>query len=180
MDFLPTGLRDVLLIKPKVWNDARGFFLETWNEQEFQRAGLNVHFRQDNYSRSARNVIRGMHYQLRQPQGKLVRCTRGAIFDVAVDLRRSSGTFGRWVGMELSEFNHHALWIPPGFGHGFCVISDQADVHYKASELYDVASDRVVLWNDPRLGIDWPVSEAPLLSPRDAAAPSLENAELFG
>ena len=180
MEFIPTRLPDVVLIKPKVWNDARGFFLEVWNEREFQHAGLNVHFRQDNYSRSVRNVIRGMHYQLRQPQGKLVRCTRGAIFDVAVDLRRSSGTFGRWVGMELSEFNHHALWIPPGFAHGFCVISDLADVYYKASELYDAASDRVVLWNDPRLGIEWPISGAPLLSSRDAGAPSLQDAELYG
>jgi dTDP-4-dehydrorhamnose 3,5-epimerase len=180
MEFIPTRLPDVVLIKPKVWNDARGFFLEVWNEREFQHAGLNVHFRQDNYSRSVRNVIRGMHYQLRQPQGKLVRCTRGAIFDVAVDLRRSSDTFGRWVGMELSEFNHHALWIPPGFAHGFCVISDRADVYYKASELYDAASDRVVLWNDPQLRIEWPISEAPLLSSRDAGAPSLQDAELFG
>ena len=135
MEIAPTALPGVLLIKPKVWSDARGFFLESWNESTFEQAGLNVHFRQDNHSRSVRNVVRGLHYQLNPPQGKLVRCTRGAIFDVAVDLRRSSPTFGAWMAVELSETNHQMLWIPPGFAHGFFALSDEADVHYKASEL---------------------------------------------
>ena len=178
MQFSPTELPDVVLIKPKVLADARGFFLESWNEREFERAGLNVRFRQDNHSRSARNVLRGIHYQVQQPQGKLVRCTRGAIFDVAVDLRPNAKTFKRWVGVELSEDNHQMLWIPPGFGHGFLVIAAEADVHYKASELYDAASDRVVLWNDPQLAIEWPLAGTPILSVRDAAAPSLNAAEL--
>ena len=179
MEFAPTALPGVLLITPKVWSDARGFFLESWNESAFEQAGVNVHFRQDNHSRSVRNVIRGLHYQLNRPQGKLVRCTRGAIFDVAVDLRRSSPTFGRWIGLELSEINHHMLWIPPGFAHGFLVLSEEADVQYKASELYDAKSDRVVLWNDPQLAIEWPLSGSPVLSGRDAGAPLFEKAELF-
>ena len=179
MQFVPTELPDVVLIKPKVLADARGFFLESWNEREFERAGLNVRFRQDNHSRSARNVLRGMHYQLQQPQGKLVRCTRGAIFDVAVDLRRNAKTFRRWVGVELSEDNHQMLWIPPGFGHGFVVIAAEADVHYKVSEAYDAASDRVVRWNDPQLAIQWPLTGRPILSAKDAAAPLLDAAELF-
>lgn len=179
MEIAPTELPGVLLIKPKVWSDSRGFFLESWNESVFERAGLNVRFRQDNHSRSVRNVVRGLHYQLNRPQGKLVRCTRGAIFDVAVDLQRSSPTFGLVVAIELSETNQHMLWIPPGFGHGFLALSDEADVHYKASELYDASTDRVVLWNDPQLQIKWPVDGAPLLSTKDAAAPPLGNAELF-
>jgi dTDP-4-dehydrorhamnose 3,5-epimerase len=179
MEITSTELPGVLLIKPQVWSDARGFFLESWNESAFELAGLNVHFRQDNHSRSVRNVVRGLHYQLKRPQGKLVRCTRGAIFDVAVDLRRSAPTFGRWIGVELSESNHHMLWIPPSFGHGFLALSDSADVHYKASELYDAASDRVVLWNDPQLAIKWPLSGTPVLSIKDAGAPPLSNAELF-
>lgn len=179
MQIVPTALPDVLLIKPIVWSDARGFFLESWNESAFERAGLNIHFRQDNHSRSVRNVVRGMHYQLERPQGKLIQCSRGAIFDVAVDLRRSAQTFGRWIGVELSEFNHHMLWIPPGFGHGFVVLSDEADVHYKATELYDAKSDRVVRWNDPQLAIEWPLSGTPVLSSKDADAPLLQTAELF-
>ena len=179
MQLVPTALPDVLLIKPIVWADARGFFMESWNESAFESAGLHVHFRQDNHSRSVRNVLRGVHYQLNRPQGKLIRCTRGAVFDVAVDLRRSAPTFGRWIGVELSEFNHHMLWIPPGFGHGFLAISDQADVHYKASELYDAKSDRVVLWSDKQLAIEWPLAGAPILSTKDAGAPALDDAELF-
>ncbi|MEP6607073.1 MAG: dTDP-4-dehydrorhamnose 3,5-epimerase [Burkholderiaceae bacterium] len=179
MEIVPTALPDVLLIKPKVWSDERGFFLESWNEHAFERAGLQVHFRQDNHSRSVRNVVRGLHYQLDRPQGKLVRCTRGVVFDVAVDLRRSSPTFRRWIGIVLSERNQQMLWIPPGFAHGFLVTSDEADVHYKASELYDARSDRAVLWNDPQLAIDWPLSGAPLLSKKDGDAPSLANAEVL-
>ena len=179
MQIVPTSLPDVLLIKPIVWSDARGFFLESWSESAFGRAGLNVQFRQDNHSRSVRGVLRGIHYQLVQPQGKLIRCTRGAVFDVAVDLRRSAPTFGRWIGVELSEFNHHMLWIPPGFGHGFLALSDEADVIYKASELYNANSDRVVLWSDPQLAIEWPIAGAPVLSKKDAGAPLLADAELF-
>lgn len=179
MEVASTGLPDVLLIKPQVWQDGRGFFMESWNEKAFRRVGLDVHFRQDNHSRSVRHVLRGLHYQLNQPQGKLVRCTRGAVFDVAVDLRRSSAAFGRWVGVELSERNHHMLWIPPGFAHGFLVLSDAADVHYKASELYDAASDRAVLWNDADLAIDWPVSDAPIVSDKDAHAAHFADADLI-
>ena len=179
MEVLPTALPDVLLVKPQVWSDARGFFLESWNERSFEHAGLNIRFRQDNHSRSIRNVLRGLHYQLNRPQGKLVRCARGVIFDVAVDLRRSSPTFARWVGVELSGVNNHMLWIPPGFGHGFLVLGDEADVHYKASELYDAHSDRVVHWNDPEIAVKWPLSATPVLSAKDAGAPQLEKAELF-
>ncbi len=179
MEITPTALPGVLLIKPQVWSDARGFFLESWNEKKFELAGLDLHFRQDNHSRSVRNVVRGLHYQLVRPQGKLVRCTHGVVFDVAVDLRRSAATFGRWVGVELSEFNQHMLWIPPGFAHGFLVLSDAADVHYKASELYDAASDRAVLWNDADLAIDWPVSDAPIVSDKDAHAAHFADADLI-
>lgn len=179
MEIEQTVLPGVLLIKPQISRDARGFFLETWNESAFKRAGLNVHFRQDNHSRSVRNVVRGLHYQLIQPQGKLIRCGRGAVFDVAVDLRRGSTTFGRWLGVELSEMNHHMLWIPPGFGHGLWVLTDEADVHYKATELYNARSERAVCWNDPQLAIKWPSAGAPVLSAKDAKAPRLSEAELF-
>ena len=179
MEITPTALPGVLLIKPQVWSDARGFFLESWNENKFELAGLDVHFRQDNHSRSVRNVVRGLHYQLKRPQGKLVRCTRGAIFDVAVDLRHSSPTFAQWVSVELTETNFQMLWVPPGFGHGFQVVSDEADVSYKASELYDADSDRVVRWNDPLLAIKWPLPEAAVLSGKDATAPLVACAELY-
>ena len=179
MEITPTALPGVLLIKLQVWNDARGFFLESWNAKKFELAGLDVHFHQDNHSRSVRNVVRGLHYQLNRPQGKLVRCIRGAIFDVAVDLRRSSPTFARWIGVELTETNYQMLWIPPGFGHGFQVLSDGADVNYKASELYDAAADRVVRWNDPQLAIKWPLPEAAVLSGKDASAPLITCAELY-
>lgn len=179
MEITPTTLPGVLLIKPHVWSDARGFFLETWNEKEFECAGLDVEFRQDNHSRSVRNVVRGLHFQLQRPQGKLIRCIRGAIFDVAVDLRHSSPTFAQWVGIELTETNYQMLWIPPGFGHGFQVVSDEADVSYKASELYDADSDRVVRWNDPQLAIKWPLPEAAVLSGKDASAPLVACAELY-
>jgi dTDP-4-dehydrorhamnose 3,5-epimerase len=179
IEVLPTALPDVLLIKPQVWTDVRGFFLESWNESTFQRAGLAVQFRQDNHSRSAHNVLRGMHYQLNQPQGKLVRCLRGAIFDVAVDLRRSAPTFGRWVGVRLSDNDHHMLWMPPGFAHGFLVLSGTADVCYKTTELYDADSDRAILWNDRELAIDWPLAGTPIVSSKDANASTLSTAELY-
>ena len=179
MNFVPTSLPDVLLIVPPIFEDDRGFFLESWNERTFRQAGLDVCFRQDNHSRSARNVLRGLHYQLTQPQGKLVRCVSGAIFDVAVDLRRSSASFGKWVGVELSETNRHMLWIPPGFGHGFLVLSAQADVLYKTTDFFSAESDCAVLWSDPEIGIDWPLDGPPILSRKDADGRRLADAELF-
>jgi dTDP-4-dehydrorhamnose 3,5-epimerase len=178
MIITPTSLPGVLRIEPRVFGDDRGFFLESWNAERFASAGLNLDFVQDNHSRSARNVLRGLHYQLQNPQGKLVRVAAGAVFDVAVDLRRDSPYFGRWTGHELTAENHHMLWIPPGFAHGFVVLSDTADFLYKCTALYDAADDHALRWNDPALGIDWPVT-APLLSARDAAAPALADAPVF-
>jgi dTDP-4-dehydrorhamnose 3,5-epimerase len=176
----PTALPGVLLIEPRVFGDARGFFLESWNRQSFAQAGLDLDFMQDNHSRSSRGVLRGLHYQLHNPQGKLVRVTQGAVFDVAVDIRRASPQFGRWVGFELSADNHRMLWIPPGFAHGFLVLSDTADFLYKCTTLYDPPSDRGIRWNDPAIGIDWPDAGAPpLLSAKDAIAPCLADAEIF-
>jgi dTDP-4-dehydrorhamnose 3,5-epimerase len=174
-----TALPGVLLIEPRVFGDARGFFLESWNRQSFAQAGLDLDFVQDNHSRSARGVLRGLHYQLHSPQGKLVRVTQGAVFDVAVDIRRSSPQFGRWVGYELSDTNHRMLWVPPGFAHGFLVLSDSADFLYKCTSLYDPPSDCGIAWNDPAIGIDWPLGGDPLLSAKDAAAPRLADAEVY-
>lgn len=180
MIVLQTSLPGVLLIEPKVFGDDRGFFLESWNARAFADAGLDLAFVQDNHSRSARGVLRGLHYQLQNPQGKLVRVTAGAVFDVAVDLRRSSPHFGRWVGVELSEANKRMLWVPPGFGHGFVVLSETADFLYKCTQLYDGSDDRGVRWNDPAIGIDWPLNGmAPMLSAKDAAAPLLADAAVF-
>nr|MCU0890415.1 dTDP-4-dehydrorhamnose 3,5-epimerase [Sandarakinorhabdus sp.] len=156
MNLIETPLPGVLLIEPRVFGDARGFFLESWNRQSFAEAGLDMDFVQDNHSRSSRGVLRGLHYQLHNPQGKLVRVTQGAVFDVAVDIRRASPHFGRWVGYELSADNHRMLWIPPGFAHGFLVLSDTADFLYKCTTLYDPPSDRGIRWDDPAIGIDWP------------------------
>jgi dTDP-4-dehydrorhamnose 3,5-epimerase len=175
-----TALPGVLLIEPRVFSDARGFFLESWNRRSFREAGLDLDFVQDNHSRSARGVLRGLHYQLENPQGKLVRVTQGAVFDVAVDIRRSSPHFGRWVGYELSAENHRMLWIPPGFAHGFLVLSETADFLYKCTSLYDPPSDRGIRWDDPAIGIAWPdVGAPPLLSAKDAEARLLADAELF-
>jgi dTDP-4-dehydrorhamnose 3,5-epimerase len=180
VNIVETALPGVLLIEPRVFGDARGFFLESWNRRSFAQAGLDLDFVQDNHSRSVRGVLRGLHYQLSNPQGKLVRVTQGAVFDVAVDIRRSSPHFGRWVGYELSEANHRMLWIPPGFAHGFLVLSDSADFLYKCTTLYDPPSDRGIRWDDPAIAIAWPdVGAAPLLSAKDAAAPGLAEAELF-
>ncbi len=175
-----TALPGVMLIEPKVFGDARGFFLESWNAQSFANAGLDLAFVQDNHSRSARGVLRGLHYQLQNPQGKLVRVTDGAVFDVAVDIRRASPHFGQWVGYELSAENHRMLWIPPGFAHGFLVLSETADFLYKCTSLYDPPSDRGLHWNDPAIGIAWPgLAGEPLLSAKDAVAPLLADAEVF-
>ena len=173
-----TPLPGVLLIEPKVFADARGFFLETYNAARFREFGIDAPFVQDNQSRSARGVLRGLHYQEPNPQGKLVRCTLGALFDVAVDIRRDSPHFGKWFGAELSEENKRMLWIPPGFAHGFCALSDIADLAYKCTSLYEAQNDRVILWNDPDLGIKWPVTN-PKLSAKDARAPRLKDASVL-
>jgi dTDP-4-dehydrorhamnose 3,5-epimerase len=172
---------DVLLLRPKVFGDARGFFLESWNQQKFAAAGLDVDFVQDNHSRSGRDILRGLHYQVRNTQGKLVRVVSGAVFDVAVDLRRSAPTFGRWVGVELSAANNHLLWVPPGFAHGFLVLSDSADFIYKCTDYYAPEHERSILWSDPAIGIRWPLRAGvqPLLSGKDAAGVLLRDAETF-
>ncbi len=179
MKFTETALPGVVLIEPKVFGDDRGFFLESWNRRVFAENNLDVAFVQDNHSRSAKGVLRGLHYQRVTPQGKLVRVTAGAVFDVAVDIRRSSPHFGRWVGYELSDTNKRMLYVPPGFAHGFMVVSETADFLYKCTALYDAANDCGVRWDDPAIGIDWPLSEHPQLSAKDAAAPFLADAEAF-
>lgn len=178
----PTALPEVCIVEPKVFGDARGFFMESWNEARFNDAlGQNIHFVQDNHSRSSRGVLRGLHYQLDpHPQGKLVRCTSGAVFDVAVDVRRSSPNFGRWVGVELTADNHRQLWIPPGFAHGFVVISETADFLYKTSGCYAPECEGAVRWDDPAIGIEWPLDGiTPQLSAKDVAAPLLKDAKTF-
>jgi dTDP-4-dehydrorhamnose 3,5-epimerase len=175
----PTAIPEVLLVQPVVHGDQRGFFVETWHEARYNAAAISGPFIQDNHSRSVRHTLRGLHYQVRQPQGKLVRAATGVVFDVAVDLRRSSPTFGRWVGAVLSDENHHQLWVPPGFAHGFYVLSERADLIYKCTALYAAELDRALRWDDPELGIEWPLTEAgpPLLSAKDQAAPELKDAE---
>jgi dTDP-4-dehydrorhamnose 3,5-epimerase len=181
MEVATTTLPGVLILTPRVFGDDRGHFLESWNERTFHALGLDFRFVQDNQSRSAQWVLRGLHYQLRQPQGKLVRCVKGAIFDVAVDLRKGSPTFSRWVGVELTEQNHRMLWIPPGFAHGFLSLSEGAEVLYKVTDFYDGTSDRSVVWSDPTIGIHWPLPSGttPLLSAKDAGASTLAAAEVF-
>ncbi|MCA1978458.1 MAG: dTDP-4-dehydrorhamnose 3,5-epimerase [Thiobacillus sp.] len=179
MKVTETSLPGVLLIEPKVFGDARGFFLESWNRRAFAEAGLNVEFVQDNHSRSSRGVLRGLHYQLNEPQGKLVRVTQGAVFDVAVDVRRSSRNFGRWTAHEISAENQHMLWIPPGFAHGFLVLSDTADFLYKTTTYYAPQWDRGIRWDDPDIGVRWPLQGAPLLSAKDQVQPLLQDAEVF-
>lgn len=176
----PMALPDVLLLEPKVFGDTRGFFFESYNRKAFQQAtGLDVDFVQDNHSRSAQGVLRGLHYQIQQPQGKLVRVTTGAVFDVAVDIRASSPTFGQWVGEELSAANQKILWVPPGFAHGFLVLSESAEFLYKTTDYYAPAFERAIAWNDPQIGIVWPLPFAPLLSAKDQAAVRLQDAEVF-
>ena len=177
---IPTALPGVLILEPKVFGDARGFFYESFNAQDFAQAtGLEVTFVQDNHSRSAQGVLRGLHYQIQQPQGKLVRVTEGEVFDVAVDIRRASPNFGQWVGVNLSADNKRQIWVPPGFAHGFVVLSASADFLYKTTDYYAPAYERCIAWNDPSLGIDWPIQAAPLLATKDAQAPSLASAEMF-
>jgi dTDP-4-dehydrorhamnose 3,5-epimerase len=184
MNVVKTSLPDVLLLEPKVFGDARGFFFESFNARAFEQAtGIRTSFVQDNHSRSARGVLRGLHYQMKNTQGKLVRCTRGEVWDVAIDLRRSSPTFRQWTGVRLSEENKRMLWVPEGFGHGFVVLSESADFLYKTTQYYDPSSERSILWNDPALQIDWKLEELggkpPTLSPKDAAGTPLEKAEVF-
>ena len=181
MELEPTEIPDVILIRPKVFGDHRGFFLETWEERKFAAAGLDARFVQDNHSRSSRHTLRGLHYQIQSPQGKLVRVTQGEVFDVAVDMRRGSPTFGRWVGRLLSDQNHCLLWVPPGFAHGFIVLSERADFLYKCTDFYAPQHERAVCWSDPDLNIDWslPRGTAPLVSAKDAAAPRFRDAEYF-
>ena len=179
IEVTPTDLPGVLLIRPPVHGDERGFFSESWNARDFAEVtGPEVTFVQDNHSRSAAGVLRGLHYQLApHAQGKLIRVTAGAVYDVAVDIRPRSPTFGRWTGVELSDANHLQLWIPPGFAHGFLALTD-ADLLYKTTAFYDRASDRSIRWDDPAIGIRWPTAAPPMLSPKDAAAPALADADL--
>ncbi|GAB2795142.1 dTDP-4-dehydrorhamnose 3,5-epimerase [Halomonas shantousis] len=180
MKAIETDLPEVLILEPKVFGDARGFFMESYNRRAFQEAtGLSREFVQDNHSRSARGVLRGLHYQLERPQGKLVRVTRGRVFDVAVDLRRSSPNFGRWTGVELTEDNHRQLWVPEGFGHGFVVLSESADFLYKATDYYHPQSERCIRYDDPELGIDWPEVSSLQLSDKDLAGAAFREAEVF-
>jgi dTDP-4-dehydrorhamnose 3,5-epimerase len=175
-----TRIPEVLVIEPAVFGDARGFFFESWNEKAFSGlVGREVRFVQDNHSASARNVLRGLHYQMQNVQGKLVRVVAGEVFDVAVDLRRSSPTFGRSVGLRLSAENKRMLWVPEGFAHGFLVLSESAEFLYKTTDYYAPAHERTLLWNDPKLDIDWPLQGEPLLKPKDAAGAPLERAETF-
>jgi len=177
---IPTAIPDVLILEPKVFGDARGFFFESFNQRAFcQATGLDLDFVQDNHSRSARGVLRGLHYQLKQPQGKLVRVVRGSVFDVAVDLRKGSPTFGRWVGAELSEHNHRQMWVPAGFAHGFLVTSDSADFLYKTTDYYAPEHERCIAWNDPTIAIRWPLDGAPVLSAKDQQGVPLAQAEVY-
>jgi dTDP-4-dehydrorhamnose 3,5-epimerase len=180
MECFPTRIHDVLLIRPRMFADDRGYFFEASQQRKLADFGINAMFVQDNLSRSVRGVLRGLHYQVRQPQGKLVSVVRGAVFDVAVDLRRRSGTFGQWVGEILSDENHHLMWIPPGFAHGFMVISEAADFFYKCTDYYAPADQRTIQWNDPTLAIEWPTrGSPPIVSPKDTAGASLRAADLF-
>lgn len=181
MNVIRTAIPEVVLIEPKVFGDARGFFFESFNQKAFNDAtGTNHQFVQDNHSRSAQGVLRGLHYQIQQPQGKLVRVVRGAVIDVAVDIRKSSPTFGQWVAEELSEDNHRQLWVPPGFAHGFVVLSEMAEFLYKTTDYYAPAFERCIAWDDPTLAIDWKLAgRQPLLSAKDAQGRPLATAELF-
>jgi dTDP-4-dehydrorhamnose 3,5-epimerase len=181
MQIIDTELTDVKILRPEVFGDDRGFFMETFRDNEFRETVADVTFVQDNHSRSGKRVLRGLHYQIRQPQGKLVRVIAGEVFDVAVDIRKGSPDFGRWAGAVLSAENKDMLWVPPGFAHGFYVMSDQAEFVYKCTEYYAPEYERVILWNDPAIGIDWPLSgsDLPLLSPKDENGVLLKNAEVF-
>ncbi len=182
MKVIPASVPDVLIIEPRVFGDSRGFFLESFNQKNFSQAtGLDVNFVQDNHSRSVKGVLRGLHYQIRQPQGKLVRVVRGAVFEVSVDIRRSSPSFGQWAGVELTEDNYRQVWVPPGFAHGFYVLSDSADFLYKTTDYYVPDFERSLAWNDPKVAIAWPFDPdtQPIISAKDRQGVSLTDAELF-
>ena len=181
MKTIPTAIADVLIIEPRLFGDSRGFFFESFNQRAFDQAtGLNTHFVQDNHSRSARGVLRGLHYQIEQPQGKLVRVVRGAVFDVAVDLRKSSPTFGRWVGAELTEENQRQMWVPPGFAHGFLTLSEVADFLYKTTDYYAPQFERCIAWDDASISVAWPLTGiTPQLSAKDRVGVRLAQAQVF-
>lgn len=179
MRVVPTTLPEVLLIEPSVFGDQRGFFFESWNRRAFSEAGVEAEFVQDNHSRSGHNVLRGLHYQIEHAQGKLVRVCAGTVFDVAIDIRRSSPTFGRWIGMELSAENRRMLWIPAGFAHGFLVTSDSAEFLYKTTDYWYPEHERTLLWNDPALAIEWPLDGPPTVAAKDAAGRPLASADLY-
>ena len=181
MKFIATRLPDVVIVEPRVFGDARGFFMETWQKEKFTVGGISSEFVQDNHSSSRQWVLRGLHYQLRRTQGKLVRVTAGEAFDVAVDMRKSSPTFGQWVGETLSESNRRMMWVPPGFAHGFLVLSERVEFMYKCTDYYSPEDERALLWNDPALAIDWPLPNGvtPIVSDKDAAASTLAKAEAF-
>ncbi len=179
MKVIPTAIPDVLLIEPRVFGDERGFFYESWNQRAFADAGLDAVFVQDNHSRSQQGVLRGLHYQIQHPQGKLVRAVVGAVYDVAVDLRRSSPTFGQWVGFELSAEHKRMAWIPPGFAHGFYVLSEVAEFLYKTTDYWYPEHERTLAWDDPDLGVKWPLDGTPSLSEKDKVGAALKQAEVF-
>jgi len=179
MNVIQTNISDVLIVEPKVFADARGFFYESFNKKLMQAAGITGDFVQDNHSHSIKNVLRGLHYQIKQPQGKLIRATVGEIFDVAVDIRRRSPTFGKWVGFNLSEQNRRMAWIPPGFAHGFLVLSEHAEVLYKTTDYWAPQFERTIVWNDGSLGITWPIQGDPQLSAKDIAGVTIDEAEVF-
>jgi dTDP-4-dehydrorhamnose 3,5-epimerase len=179
MEFAPTRIADVVLVKPRVFADERGYFIESWQAANFAANGLPMNFVQDNHSHSRQWALRGLHYQVAQPQGKLVRVSRGAVYDVAVDVRANSPTLGQWVGAELNEYNHHMLWVPPGFAHGFLALTDHVDFVYKCTDYYAPAHERVIRWDDPALRIEWPLPSGviPQLSARDARGVAFSSAE---
>lgn len=179
MNVYPTAIPDVLLIEPDVFGDARGFFMETWQRQKYAEAGIDYDFVQDNHSRSVQGTLRGLHYQIQQPQGKLAWVTFGEVFDVAVDIRKSSPTFGHWVGQTLSAENKHMLWVPPGFAHGFYVISAEAEFQYKCTDYYAPDHERCIRWNDQALSIEWPLQTQPLVSGKDQQGDTLGEADTF-
>lgn len=179
MKLVPTAIPDVLLIEPKVFGDERGFFYESWNKRSFAELGIHAEFVQDNHSKSQRNVLRGLHYQIEHAQGKLVRATAGEVYDVVVDLRRSSPTFGQWISFTLSAENRRMAWIPPGFAHGFCVTSESAEFLYKTTDYWSPAHERTLLWSDARLAIPWPLTGEPLLAAKDVGGLPFDQAETF-
>jgi len=179
--FIPAEISDLIIVEPDVFGDHRGFFMESWHTEKFAQGGIDAHFVQDNQSRSSQGILRGLHYQIQKPQGKLVRVLSGEIFDVAVDLRKNSPTFGKWFGIYLNDTDKKMLWVPPGFGHGFYVVSAQADFFYKCTDFYAQEHERTILWDDPDLAIDWPLAggRKPILAPKDAAAKAFKDAEYF-